>query len=62
MKPLKVLRGGCDAYGKIKKTQKTPKIERGANMTLRSYSRVFRALGVTSASLDLGSVGKVALW
>lgn len=38
------------------------KIERGANMTLRSYSRVFRALGVTSASLDLGCIGKVSLW
>ena len=38
------------------------KIERGANMTLRSYSRVFKALGVATASLDLGNIGKVALW
>ncbi len=38
------------------------KIERGANMTLRSYSRVFKALGIATASLDLGSIGKVALW
>jgi hypothetical protein len=25
-------------------------------------SRVFQALGVATASLDLGAVGKVALW
>lgn len=31
-------------------------------MMIRSYSRVFRALGVTSASLDFGHIGMVALW
>ena len=44
----------------VKKSQ-ISKIERGANMTLRSYSRIFKALGIT-AILDLGSIGKVALW
>ena len=39
------------------------KIETGGNITLRTYSRVFKALGITTASIDLGaSVGKVALW
>ena len=45
----------------VKKSQ-ISKIERGANMTLRSYSRIFKALGITTAMLDLGSIGKVALW
>ena len=45
----------------VKKSQ-ISKIERGANMTLRSYSRVFKALGIATATLDLGAVGKVALW
>lgn len=39
------------------------KLERGKSViTLPTISRVFRALGVTSAALDLGSLGKVALW
>jgi ribosome-binding protein aMBF1 (putative translation factor) len=39
------------------------KIERGQGITLHTISRVFKALGVTSATLDLGSTaGKVALW
>ena len=39
------------------------KIETGGNITLRTYSRVFKALGITTASIDLGaSVGKVTLW
>ena len=45
----------------VKKSQ-ISKIERGANMTLRSYCRIFKALGITTASLDLGRIGKVALW
>ena len=44
------------------KESQISKIERGANMTLRSYSRIFKALGITTAMLDLGSIGKVALW
>ena len=38
-------------------------LERGYNnMTLTTVSRVFRALGITSAYLDLSGIGKVALW
>lgn len=33
-----------------------------SSVTLSTMSRVFKALGVTSATLDLGSAGKVALW
>ena len=39
------------------------KLERGGSITIPTMSRVFRALGVSTASLDLGSgIGKVALW
>lgn len=39
------------------------KLEKGKSITIPTMSRVFRALGVTTASLDLGSnIGKVALW
>lgn len=38
------------------------KLERGDDMSLRSMRRVFRALGVESATLDLGAAGKVTLW
>lgn len=39
------------------------KLERGKSViTLPTISRVFRALGVTTAALDLGALGKVALW
>lgn len=39
------------------------KIERGYSISLPTMTRVFKALGVASATLDLGaSVGKVALW
>ena len=39
------------------------KIETGGNITLRTYSRVFKALGIATASIDMGgSIGKVALW
>lgn len=45
----------------VKKSQ-ISKLERGEDMSLRSMRRVFRALGVESATLDLGSAGKVTLW
>lgn len=45
----------------VKKSQ-ISKLERGDDMSLRSMRRVFRALGVESATLDLGSAGKVTLW
>ncbi|MDE6380493.1 MAG: helix-turn-helix domain-containing protein [Muribaculaceae bacterium] len=45
----------------VKKAQ-ISKIERGHNISITSLGRIFKALGIKSASLDLGSVGKVALW
>ena len=45
----------------VKKSQ-VSKLERGDDMSLRSMRRVFRALGVESATLDLGAIGKVTLW
>lgn len=45
----------------VKKSQ-VSKLERGYDMSLRSMRRVFRALGVESATLDLGAAGKVTLW
>ncbi len=39
------------------------RLEKGKSvMTLPTISRVFRALGVTTAALDLGAMGKIALW
>ena len=49
----------------VKKSQKSQisKLESGkCVMTLPTMSRIFRALGITTASLDLGTVGKVTLW
>ena len=45
----------------VKKSQ-VSKLERGDDMSLRSMRRAFRALGVESATLDLGAAGKVTLW
>lgn len=39
------------------------KLENGrCSPTLSTMSRVFRALGIATATLDLGTGGKVALW
>lgn len=39
------------------------KLEKGKSViTLPTISKIFRALGVSSAALDLGAYGKVALW
>ncbi len=38
------------------------KIERGKSVTLSTLVRVFQALGVRTATLDLGDFGRVALW
>lgn len=39
------------------------KLEQGkSNITIPTMTRVFRALGIESASLDLGQLGRVALW
>ncbi len=45
----------------VKKAQ-ISRLERGHNISIPTMSRVFKALGVTTATLDLGSIGKVALW
>lgn len=38
------------------------RLEKGSNIGLPTMRRVFRALGVTTATLDLGVYGKIALW
>lgn len=38
------------------------KIESGKSITYSSLVRAFKALGAKTASLDLGSMGRVALW
>lgn len=45
------------------KKARISKMEKGHTITIPAMSRVFQALGITTASLDLGSsIGKVALW
>lgn len=38
------------------------KIESGKSISFSTIVRAFKAMGVKTASLDLGSLGKVALW
>ena len=38
------------------------RMERGYSISIPSMSRVFKALGINTATLDLGAAGKVALW
>lgn len=39
------------------------RLEKGKSViTLPTMSRVFRALGINSGILDLGTIGKVTLW
>lgn len=38
------------------------RLEKGHSISLASMSRVFKALGIPTASIDLGIYGKVALW
>lgn len=38
------------------------KIESGKSVNFSTIVRAFRAMGVQSANLDLGPLGKVALW
>ena len=39
------------------------RLEKGKSViTLPTMSRVFKALGIATATLDLGNFGKVALW
>lgn len=46
----------------VKRSQ-ISKLENGkSSITLFTMARVFRALGITTATLDLGPGGKVSLW
>lgn len=38
------------------------RLEKGRSITIPTMSRVFKALGISTAILDLGYAGKVALW
>lgn len=39
------------------------RLEKGKSViTLPTMCRVFKALGITTAALDLGAMGKIALW
>ena len=38
------------------------RLEKGYSISIPTISRVFQALGVATATLDLGEVGKVPLW
>ena len=38
------------------------RLERGCSISIPTISKVFKALGVMTASIDLGRAGKVALW
>lgn len=45
----------------VKKAQ-ISRMERGYSISIPTMSRVFKALGISTATLDLGAAGKVALW
>ncbi len=45
----------------VKKTQ-ISRIEKGYCISLPTMRRIFKALGVSTATLDLGVCGKVDLW
>lgn len=45
----------------VKKAQ-ISRMERGYSISIPTMSRVFKALGIATATLDLGVGGKVALW
>lgn len=38
------------------------RMERGYSISIPTMSRVFKALGIATATLDLGAGGKIALW
>ena len=38
------------------------RMERGYSISIPTMSRVFKALGITTGTLDLGVAGKIALW
>jgi ribosome-binding protein aMBF1 (putative translation factor) len=45
----------------VKRSQ-ISRLEKGYSITIPTMSRVFKALGVNTASMDLGIAGKVILW
>ena len=45
----------------VKKAQ-ISKFEKGKGFGLSSMRRVFKELGITTATLDLGNAGKIVLW
>lgn len=45
----------------VKKSQ-ISRLEKGSSITIPTMSKVFRALGIMTATIDLGKIGKVALW
>lgn len=45
----------------VKKSQ-ISRLEHGYSITIPTMSRVFKALGISTAVLDLGMAGKVILW
>ena len=45
----------------IKQAAQISRIENGKNLTFSTIARVFKAMGI-SAKLEIGSMGKVALW
>lgn len=45
----------------VKKSQ-ISRIERGYSITIPTMSKVLSALGVSTATLDLGAAGKIPLW
>ena len=45
----------------VKKSQ-ISRLEHGYSITIPTMSRVYKALGISTAVLDLGMAGKVILW
>ena len=45
----------------VKKTQ-IARMEHGLSVSIHTLGRVFKALGIPSGTLDLGTAGKVLLW
>ena len=45
----------------VKRSQ-ISRLEKGYSITIPTMSRIFKALGVNTASVDLGIAGKVVLW
>ena len=52
-----------EELGNLIRVQKAQisRIENGKNLTFSTISRVFKAMGI-SVKLEIGSLGKVALW